>query len=485
MKAIVIGAGVAGLAASIRLRLKGYEVMVFEANDFVGGKLTEFSFEGFRFDAGPSLFTMPQFVDELFYLAKKNPRDYYSYASLEIPCNYFFSDGTFLQASADEASFIKQFEKINTDAAELKKFWRKTAKIYDITHHVFLEKAIRRLATYFDLKTIWSIFRLPGIDAGRSMNAANQFFFKDKRAQQFFNRYATYNGSNPFKAPATLNVIQHYEHHFGAYFPKGGMISITNALHQLAVDLGVRFELNAKVNSILVVGKRVAGIKFYRDKEEELKADVVFSNMDMVKTYRNLLPEIKAPELLLKQEKSSSAIIFYWGINRKFDQLQLHNVFFSKSYENEFEQMANGSICDDPTVYLNISSKMEQRDAPEGSENWFVMINVPYNAGQNWDALIEKARKDVIKKLSDNLGVDVASLIVCEKLLEPRSIEERTSSFQGALYGNSSNSLFSAFLRHPNKSNRLKGLYFCGGSVHPGGGIPLALLSAKIATVNL
>jgi len=299
---------------------------------------------------------------------------------------------------------------------------------------------------------------------------------------QFFDRYATYNGSNPYQAPATLNVIPHLEQHFGAYFPEGGMYRITASLVELAESLGVKFNYNQPVQQIVVAGKRATAIQV---NGKLLKADVVVSNMDVWFTYRKLLqqhPEL-FPEKILNQERSSSALIFYWGIKRQFPELDLHNIFFSADYESEFNSIWKEKIINaDPTVYLNISSKYKPDDAPAGHENWFVMINVPANTGQDWDKLISEARKNIIRKLSQQLGQDIGSLITCESILDPRSIEGRTSSYQGALYGTSSNSRFAAFLRHANRSSKVRNLYFCGGSVHPGGGIPLALLSAKIVS---
>jgi len=184
----------------------------------------------------------------------------------------------------------------------------------------------------------------------------------------------------------------------------------------------------------------------------------------------------------LNQPKSSSALIFYWGIDHFFPELDLHNIFFSQDYQQEFEHIfQKKTIYRDPTVYVNVTAKYKADDAPPGNENWFTMINVPNNTGQDWDTLINQARKYITDKVSRRLGVDIGSKIVAEDILDPRTIESRTSSSQGALYGNSSNNRYAAFLRHANFSRKIKGLYFCGGSVHPGGGIPLSLLSAKIA----
>ncbi|HEX8377471.1 MAG TPA: 1-hydroxycarotenoid 3,4-desaturase CrtD, partial [Pedobacter sp.] len=367
------------------------------------------------------------------------------------------------------------------DSAEsVKSFLKKSEKIYSITNHVFLEKSLHQLKTYLNTDTLKSLLQIDKIDSMRNMNAANQSFFKDFRTVQLFNRYATYNGSNPYKAPATLNVIPHLEYHYGAFFPKGGMYEITTSLVKLAESCGVEFIYNTAVDEIIVHNKIVQAVKANGIAEP---ASVVVSNMDAWFTYKKLLPNHPAPERTLIQERSSSALIFYWGIKSVFSELDLHNIFFSNNYEKEFELLWDKKIIyEDPTIYLNISSKNKTDDAPEGCENWFVMINVPANNGQDWDFLIAEARKNILQKLSKLLQKDIESLIAYEEILDPRAIESKTSSYQGSLYGTSSNNQFAAFLRHPNFSAKLKGLYFAGGSVHPGGGIPLALLSAKIVS---
>jgi len=168
-------------------------------------------------------------------------------------------------------------------------------------------------------------------------------------------------------------------------------------------------------------------------------------------------------------------------MDREFPQLDLHNIFFSANYREEFRVLSHKQeIYDDPTVYLFVTSKVVVGDAPEGKENWYVMIHVPENLGQDWDGLIEQARKNILNKLYRMLGTKIESSILKEFVADPRSIESDTWSHRGSLYGNSSNSRVAAFSRHPNFIRKYKGLYFVGGSVHPGGGIPLCLASAKI-----
>jgi phytoene desaturase len=478
-KAIIIGSGIAGIASAIRLAVQGYQVSVYEKNSYAGGKLSSFEQDGYRFDAGPSLFTMPQYVDELFKLAGKNPKDYFEYEKLDEVCRYFWDDETQFTAFADVDRFADEIVKNTTSRKEeIYQYLAKSKKIYEITHQVFLEKSLHLLKTFTNVNTAKSMLQFGQIDAFRTMAKANASFFSDAKMQQYANRFATYNGSNPYQAPATLNVIPHLEQSFGAYFPKGGMYSITQSLVKLAEDLGVKFHYNQEVSQISINNKKVNGIVV---SNEKIEADLVVSNMDVYFTYKQLLKDEQQPQKILKQERSSSALIFYWGIKKQFSSLGLHNIFFSNNYQEEFSHLFDSkSVYHDPTVYINISSKNQPNDAPEGCENWFTMINVPNNIGQDWEQFKTQARANILKKLSKNFKQDIKALITTEAVLDPVTIEEKTSSYRGSLYGTSSNNQFAAFLRHANFSKKLKNLYFVGGSVHPGGGIPLALLSAKI-----
>lgn len=480
-KAVIIGAGIAGIATAIRLSAKGYHVEVYESNAYPGGKLSAFSQDGFRFDAGPSLFTMPQFVEELFALHHENVGDHFEYVKLKVGCHYFYDDGTTFKSSSNADEFAGTIgEVLHEDSNKVREHLLKSALIYKITSPVFLENSLHKLKTYFSRNGIYGILNLWRLDIFSSMNSINSKRFSNPKTVQFFNRFATYNGSNPYKAPATLNIIPHLEFGFGTYFPKKGMISITDSLVALAERHGVKFFYNKKVDRILFEDKKATGIKVG---DVEIIADKVICNMDVYPAYKYLLSGIRMPSRVRHLEPSSSAVIFYWGIKREFSELGLHNIFFSKDYKKEFDVIFNdGSISDDPTVYINITSKLKKDDAPRGNENWFVMINVPSNTGQDWDELIRKAKADIIVKLGKILNADIASLIISESILDPRSIESRTSGYRGALYGSSSNKKMAAFLRHANFSSSIANLYFCGGSVHPGGGIPLCLLSAKITS---
>ena len=514
--AAVIGAGIAGIAASIRLAVKGYAVDVYESNAYPGGKLSTFEQvtpdrSVYRFDAGPSLFTMPHLVDDLFRLAGRDPAAYFEYVKLDETCRYFWDDGTRLTAWADLERFGREVETVLGEPAEhLHKHLADSAVKYDVTQNLFLHRSLHKAATWLNRDALRGYLNLPKLGVFGTMNGANERRFRHPKLVQLFNRYATYNGSDPYQTPATLNIIPHLEYNIGAFFPKGGMVSITNSLVRLAEELGVQFHYNTRVTEIVTEGKRVVGVRPSppaplpvgeggrpsgslhpsptgrgaggEGSAGEGRFDLVVSNMDVVSTFRKLLPNARQPERILRQPKSSSGLIFYWGVRRNFAELNLHNIFFSSDYRAEFASLfGRNELSDDPTIYLNITSKHKPDDAPPGCENWFILLNAPNNTGQDWDAVIARARQNVIRKLSHALGVDIEPLIETEAVLDPRSIESRTSSSQGALYGNSSNNRFAAFLRHANFSHEFNNLYFVGGSVHPGGGIPLCLLSAKIA----
>ena len=479
MKVAIIGAGIAGMCAAIRMAARGYEVDVYEKSDKVGGKLHSFSVDGYRFDFGPSLFTMPHYLEELFAIARVDIEPYFQYKKLDVLCRYFWDDGTICDTYTDLQKSIDSIsQSLGEDSKKVEAHFADSKLKYELTGRTFLENSLHKWKTWLTKDVAYAMTKLHKLDLLTTMHKANASRFINKKTIQLFDRYATYNGSDPYKAPGLLNIIPHFEYGFGAFIPRKGMHQITIALHELGLKLGVKYHTQANVSKILVKDGQSTGIQLMQG--EVLLFDKVISNCDAYYTYKNLLDDFPRSEHVLKQERSSSALIFYWGINREFEELDLHNILFSNDYKKEFDSIASGSIYDDPTVYIHITSKQVKDDAPQGCENWFTMINVPYDAGQDWDILIKKARKDVVTKINKILKIDISTHIVCEEILDPRRIQAQTSSHTGSLYGTSSNNKWAAFARHPNESSHIKNLYFLGGSVHPGGGLPLCMLSAKI-----
>lgn len=479
LKATIIGAGISSIAMSIRLAVKGYKVTVIEQDSVPGGKIAEYHQDGFRFDMGPSLFTMPEFVDELFELAGEDPGQKFKYKKLEVVTKYFFEDQTELVAYSDPLRFAGEIEeKTGENSDNVINYLEKSRELYEITKDVFIRSSLHDISNYFSNTFMKAYGKLHKLNAFYSMHSVNSKWFDDERIVSLFDRFATYNGSNPFSAPATLNVIPHLEHNIGAYFPEKGMYNIVGALCDLALRQGVTFRFNSKVNGLAIEKNSVRAVK---TSEGDISSDIVVSGIDVYAFYKNILPDVKRVRTIEKQERSTSALIFYWGIDKEFPGLDMHNILFSNDYYNEFQHLFDKRTWfEDPTVYIFISSKMVIGDAPGGKENWFVMINVPENTGQDWMEFARKARESIIKKINRVLRTDIEQEILFEKVLDPVGIEERTSSYRGSLYGSSSNSRFSAFRRHANFSRSVRGLYFTGGSVHPGGGIPLCLSSAAI-----
>lgn len=477
--ATVIGSGVAGMASAIRLAVQGFEVTVYERNSFPGGKLHAFEQNGYCFDAGPSLFTQPANVEELFALAGEPIGDYFSYTEVDIACRYFYPGGKRVDAFSDAAKFAAELStQFGEDEQAVLRYLKNAEALYDNIGTIFLNHSLHRSGTWLHPRVLKAIASLRYSYLFSTLHRHNARCFKAAETTQLFNRYATYNGSNPYQAPAMLSLIPHLEQNQGTFYPYGGMISITNALYQLALRKGVRFCFNTPVQQILQRNRRVCGV-VVNDKEHP--SGIVVSNADVYFTYKHLLGDAAKAKKVLRQERSSSAVIFYWGIGRAFSNLHLHNIFFSNDYRNEFNHIfRKGGITDDPTVYVNITSKMEAGQAPPGKENWFVMVNAPAHTGQDWEQLLAGLRKSVLRKLEERLGEPVEPHIETERILTPPLIEQQTSSYMGSLYGTSSNSRMAAFLRHANFTGSIGNLYFCGGSVHPGGGIPLCLKSAAI-----
>ena len=480
-KAIVIGAGIAGIATSIRLARQGYEVKVYEANSYPGGKLTTLQHGDYRFDAGPSLFTLPKLVEELFLLCGEKPKDHFTYQIKDSICNYFWNDGKTYQMPAGADNIVDSLvDNFDADRTSVERYLNRSKLKYEKTAPVFIERSLHKISSFINKETIMAMASIPKLGINTSMHKINAKAFRNPKLVQIFDRFATYNGSSPYQTPGIMSMIPHLEMGIGTYFPNGGMVNITNSLVALAERHGVSFVYGTKVQRIIKANRAAIGVDV---ENEKVLADIVVSNMDVFSTYKHLLPEKDWPLKTLAQEQSSSALIFYWGISKSFPNLSLHNILFADDYKGEFEKIFKSkTIVEDPTVYINISSKANPSDAPRDSENWFVMINTPGNYGQDWDAMIAEARRNIIIKINKVLKVDIESLIVIEDVLDPRLIESRTQSHRGALYGTASNNKLSAFLRHANFNKKIKNLYFCGGSVHPGGGIPLCLQSAAIVS---
>ena len=473
-RTIIIGSGIAGLASAIRMARLGHSVELFEATDRIGGKITERRFAEFRFDAGPSLLTLPHLVLELL------DEDFrFSVNRLDVITNYFWEDSTQLKAWNDVDRLSQEIgDKLGVSPEKVKSYLRKSATVYELTADLFIFGSFHRLKNLLNLKSLKTLLNIGKLKAFKSLHQFNTEELVHPKLVQLFDRYATYNGSNPYQTPATLSVISHLEHNLGAYIPENGMFQITDSLVKQAERLDVIFHLNEPVLKVEHSEGKVRGVHTSKGFYE---ADAVISDIDIHRFYSSLMPDASQLAKIEREERSSSALIFYWGMNETFPELDVHNIFFSDHYEEEFRHLFSlKTTFSDPTVYIYISSKYNKSDAPNGCENWFVMVNAPADLGQNWSELIPQMRQYILEKLERMLKTSLSERIVAEEILSPPEIWKLTGSVNGSLYGSSSNSRYASFNRHPNFRKDIRGLYFVGGSVHPGGGIPLCLSSARI-----
>ena len=477
----VIGGGLGALSGAIRLARMGFSVQLFEKNPKLGGKVNEVVLAGYRFDTGASLLTMPSVIDELFDFAGFKRSNYLDFTPIDPICRYFFPDGSMMDASADTGKMKAAIAQLSpNDVKAYERFLKYAERIHDLTAEIFMFTPIHELRKLMRHRYFRTLFRLHQIDPFRTVHQSVSRFFSDPRLVQLFDRYATYNGSDPFQAPATLNIIPHIEYGVGGYYIKGGIYRLVDVLNTVACALGVEIHTSAKVETIRHDGKRVRGVQV---NGVGIDADYVLCGADAVVAYHELIDGLQDQREKLNQlEPSLSGMVFLWGVKAKHPTLAHHNIIFSSDYSTEFKQIfRDRQAPDEPTIYIAITSKADTAHAPADGENWFVLLNMPYLVpGQMWEKEKIRMRKIVFYRLKQ-LGFDIADQIEVEQIYTPEDFSELYASNQGSIYGVSSNSKATAFRRLPNRSRLLDGLYFAGGSVHPGGGIPLVILSGKMA----
>lgn len=480
---VIVGAGLAGLACGLRLNKKGYNILIIEKNNKPGGKISELHGNGFRWDQGPSLLTEPENIIELFQLYNKQIQDYIEIIKHDESCRYFFPDKTTLSLSSDlekSKNAIRQITSDN-DAKAFEKYILKSESDYKTIGTLFLNNSIPSTFNYLFPKFIKYYPYLISRKLFQSLHTYNRSQFESKKMNLIFNRFGTYNGSNPYQMSGLYSMIPSLELMNGTFFPKLGMRSIVDGLYNLAKDQNIDFAYNTTVTA----EKTLSGFNYKLNNQTSEECEFLVCAMDHITFYQKVMKDSKLLTKYKKQELSSSGLIFYWGIDKIIDQLGLHNIIFSENYKKEFDSIfKEKKNCIDPTVYIHVSSILSQNDAPINGQNLFVMINT-----SAYDQVDEEFRQKiklvVIKKIEQQFNVNILNNIVFEDYWDNASIESITGSYLGSLYGASSNKVFSAYNRHPNTSKKYKKLYFCGGTVHPGGGIPLVLRSAKIVSDSI
>jgi diapolycopene oxygenase len=475
---IVVGAGLGGLAAAIRLAAQGRPVTVLEKNERAGGKLNLVREAGYTFDTGPSLLTMPWVIDELFAAAGRRLADYLTLEQIEPTCRYRWPDGARFDAWQRLPQLVQEVARISPgDVPGLFRFLAHTARIYEAVADTFLLRPFDGLA---EALTPQLIRNGPRIDALRSVDAAVRSFFRSPHLRQLFNRYATYNGSSPYLSPATFNVIAYIELAEGGWYVRGGMYGLAEAMLRLAGELGVEVRTSAPVAEVEHAGGRVRGVRLASG--ERLPAAQVLVNADPRYAYRALVPGQQAVAArLARLEPSCSGFVLFLGVRRRYEQLAHHNIFFSADYPREFAAIfQKGVPAADPTIYVAATCLSDPEHAPPGHMNLFVLVNAPALGPRvRWGQEARPYRDLVIAKLERMGLTGLGREIAYEQIWTPADIAERYNAAGGAIYGLASNTPFSAFLRPPLRAHSIAGLYFVGGGTHPGGGIPLVLLSGR------
>lgn len=475
-KVVIIGAGVGGLSAACLMARNGHDVVVLERNGSVGGKLNEWSEDGFRFDTGPSLLTMPWVLDRLFEFCGRDRADYVHLEALESLCTYYFGDGKRLVSYQDRDRAVEHVRDIAPeDGQNYLDFLAYSQRLYKLTADTFI---------YHPLRQWTDLLRLPlgdalKVDAFKTVSQRVDMSFQSDYIRQFFKRFATYNGSSPYRSPATLNVIPHVELNTGGYYVRGGMYALATALKDLSVEMGATYRFHSHVERIEVEKGVARGVLV---NGEFIEADIVISNSDAYETYLKLLKPDQISRttrnITKHTEPSCSGFVLLLGTNRRWSQLDHHTIFFSKDYKNEFEDIFDRGVMPvDPTIYVANTSHSDGGHAVEGGTNLFVLVNAPY-LRDGGDPEYETYAEVVIREL-ENRGLEgLSDSIQVRKMITPREFYELYRSNRGSIYGTSSNNKFAAFLRPRNRSTSIQNLWLTGGSTHPGGGIPLCIISA-------
>lgn len=474
----IIGAGIGGLVLACRLASKGHRVSIFEKNSSLGGKCNQYIQSGFRFDTGPSLVTMPFVLEEFFKSCETEIHEHLTLRELDLICKYHFDDGTVFNNFADRERTLDEIRRIAPeDEGAYRDFLKYSQTLYEKTAETFLLNPLADLRDFSELPWL----NLMYLDAFATVNKRVSKHFNSTYLRQFANRFTTYNGSSPFLAPATLNVIAHVELNLGAFYLSGGIYSLIDSLVSLATSLDVKIHPEAEVESILVEEGRATGLRIGGEK---LDFDIVASNADANFTYLNLLKDVVSKRTQKKidaiEPSCGGYVLLIGKKNHQFESH--HNIFFSGDYRQEFDDIFRTlNFPIDPTVYVANTSATESGHAPAGAENLFILINTPYLTDENRNPSHQEIKKSIFERLAKSgYELDSSSIIV-EKRISPLELQQLYHTNRGSIYGTSSNSMFSAFIRPRNRSGVIRNLYLVGGSTHPGGGIPLVFLSARHA----
>ena len=467
-KILVIGAGLGGLAAAIRLACAGYPVEVWEKNADAGGKLKEIRDGDFRWDTGPSLLTMPDVLRDLFTVAGERMEDHLDLVRLESACRYFWTDGTVID---ENAAFWAQ--------PEVARFLNYARGIYELSGEAFLNYPPSEMWRAFTPRNLGKLRHLPKVATTQTLAREVERRITDPHLRQIFLRFATYNGSSPYATPATFNIIPYVEATFGPWYVRGGMVKIARELQSLAERNGVKFRFNT-------LAAKWDGREATAHDGTTVRPDFLICNADVLSASDTFLKAVTPQTTrrsLLREPLSTSGFILFLGLRGRDPRLAHHNIFFSDDYPREFAEIHQQQIApSEPTLYIAASARTDSSHAPDGHDNWFVLVNAPArDPSHPWTDDEARAYRDLVLQRLAKFGLtDLPSRIVTQRTFTPTDFAARDLAHHGALYGWASHSIRTSLLRPPLRAPGTRNVYFTGGTTHPGGGIPLVLLSGKM-----
>jgi len=477
---VVIGAGLGGLSAAISLATEGFSVDLLEKNDKVGGKLNILEKDGFTFDLGPSILTMPHIFQALFDRAGKNMADYINIQTVEPHWRNFFEDGSTLDLSSDPVIMKQELDKLGPNTAkEFEEFLAYSKKLCEITEQGYFEHG---LDSFWELlKHYGPVRSLLEFDVFRSMDQGVRRFIKDPKLVDVLNYFIKYVGSSPYDAPALMNLLPYIQFGYGLWYVKGGMYGIAEGLQKLAEELGVNIRVNSEVAEIQHKAGRATAVRLLDG--TVIAADIVVSNMEVIPAYKKLLNNEKEAKRLQRFEPSCSGLVLHLGVDTIYPQLAHHNFFYSDHPREHFNAVFHDNkLSDDPTIYLVAPVKSDLTQAPPGCEIIKILPHIPHlNPEQPLTAEDYAALRERVLIKLERMGLtDLRKHIVCEEYWTPIDIEQRYYSNQGSIYGVVADRFKNLGFKIPQRSKDISNLYFVGGSVNPGGGMPMVTLSGQL-----
>lgn len=485
--AIVIGAGIGGIAVSARLARLGFKVTLLEKNPTPGGRFNILEADGFRFDTGPTLFLMPEIFSETYSALGEKMEDHLNLIKLNPTYRVHFNDETIIDLTTDLNDMRKQLDVIEPESfAKYLKFLCEGYYHYHLALKHFVGRNFISPLEFFSPFNIPLLFSLKALR--KHYNNVSKYF-KDARLRAAFSFQNMYLGLSPYDAPATYSLLQYTELVESVWFPLGGMYKTVESLIKIAEGLGVDIHYNAPVLSIDVDGSIATGVTL--ENKEKLKADIIVANADLPYVYSSLLPNDGTANKLAKKKYTSSALMFYWGIKGGRSTLLLHhNVFLSDHcYKESFERIfRDHGLPDEPSFYVCAPTRTDPNFVPNDYDSLLILVPVGHiddKRSQDWFQIKKRARDFILKRLS-NIGLsDLSEKIVLERTYGPNDYLESLNLMKGAAFGLSHNFTQVGYLRPHNRHRRYHNLYFVGASTHPGTGLPIVLISARLVVERI